>query len=127
MCSGGMFIDDGKCVHCTVGRVFDPATSNCNCPAGTEDWGYIEGCLATCPAGQHRLHERCVPDCSPGASNDEKTGACGACDASANAFVFAVHGHDVCVRCSFDEVLAKTGECECRAGFRRANGHCVNP
>jgi len=127
MCSGGMFMDKGKCVHCPAGRVFDPATSNCNCPPDTEDWGYVENCLATCPAGQHRLHDRCLPDCAPNESNDEKTGACGACDASANAFVFQVHAHPVCVRCSFDEVLDKDGACTCRPGFRRANGHCVNP
>jgi hypothetical protein len=126
-CALGMFIDHGQCVHCMPGRVFDPATGNCNCAAGTEDWGYVENCLATCPAGQHRLHARCIPDCAANESNDEKTGACGACDGSANAFVFQVHGRAVCIHCSFDEVLDKDGACACRPGFRRANGHCVNP
>jgi len=123
----GMFLYDGKCAYCTGSRVFDPATRNCECPAGTEDWGYTDGCLATCPAGKHRLHQRCVADCSGGESNDDKTGACGPCDPSRNAFVTTLHGHTICTRCSFDEVLGKNGECECRPGFRQANNHCVHP
>jgi hypothetical protein len=121
-----MFMDHGKCVHCMPDRVFDAATKMCNCPAGTEDWGY-EGCFAACPAGQHHLHRSCVADCAAGESNDDKTGACGACDPSQNAFASTMHGHAICIRCSFDEVLDKNGACECRAGFRRAGGHCVNP
>jgi hypothetical protein len=127
VCPDNMMILDGKCAHCTAGRVYDPKTFACNCPTGTEDWGYTEGCLAACPTGQHRLHAQCIPDCAPPQSNDAKTGACGACDASQNAFVFQEHGRPTCIRCSFDEVLAKTGECECRPGFRRANNHCVSP
>jgi hypothetical protein len=125
-CSGGMFLDHGKCVHCMPDRVWDGATNLCNCPAGTEDWGY-EGCFAACPSGEHHLHQRCVADCSGAEANDDKTGACAPCDPSQNAFATTTHGHATCTRCSFDEVLGKTGECECRPTFRRANGHCVNP
>jgi hypothetical protein len=121
-----MFMDGGRCVHCTADRAWDSGTNMCNCPAGTEDWGY-EGCLPPCAAGQHRFHKRCDADCSAPLANDAATGACRACDASQNAFAYVVHGRQTCVACSFDEVLDAHGACACRPGFREANGHCVNP
>ena len=125
-CRDGAFLDHGQCVHCLAPRVYDAAAKQCNCPPGTEDWGY-EGCFAACPAGQHRMGPRCDADCTRPLVNDVRTGACRSCDASAGAFLHVTHGRQTCVACSFDEVLDAQGACTCRPGFRSANGHCVNP
>jgi hypothetical protein len=124
-CPDAMFMDQGHCVHCTADRAYDAATGNCNCAAGTKDWGY-EGCIAVCPGGHHRMHKRCDPDCAAPLLSDAKSGTCVTCDPAAGGFVYVEHGRRVCVVCSFDEELAN-GECTCRPGFRVANGHCVNP